>query len=112
MNDFLIIYKILKTLQRAMDLEEFDINLLSAEALGLSADDIEKAIAESGRTVDWKNPNGSTPQPTVPGDDEQFEQNVKDAADYLLRYSGNDKMTAPKKVKELMSDLEVDYDSV
>jgi|GEM_PF-768445 len=83
-----------------------------AKALGLSADDIERAIAESGKFVDWQNPNGSTPQPTVPGDDEQFEQNVKDAADYLLRYSGNDKMTAPKKVKELMSDLEVDYDSV
>lgn len=79
-----------------------------AEALGLSADDIEKAIAESGRTVDWKNPN----TPTEPDPGEQFDENVKDAADYLLRYSGNDKMTAPKKVKELMSDLEVDYDSV
>ncbi len=83
-----------------------------AKALGLSADDIERAIAESGKFVDWQNPNGSTPQPTVPGDDEQFEQNVKDAADYLLRYSGNDKMTAPKKVKELIRDLDVDFYSV
>ncbi|WP_407723394.1 hypothetical protein [Ruminococcus sp. JL13D9] len=83
-----------------------------AKALGLSADDIERAIAESGKFVDWQNPNGSTPQPTVPGDDEQFEQNVKDAADYLLRYSGNDKMTAPKKVKELIRALDVDFYSV
>lgn len=36
MQDFRIIYKILKILQQSMDLEEFDCNNLSAERLGLS----------------------------------------------------------------------------
>lgn len=36
MDDFRIIYKILKILQRSMDLEAFDHTSISAEALGLS----------------------------------------------------------------------------
>lgn len=36
MDDFRMIYKILRILQKAMDLEEFDRNHISAEALGLS----------------------------------------------------------------------------
>ena len=36
MQDFRIIYRILKILQQSMDLEEFDCNNLSAERLGLS----------------------------------------------------------------------------
>ncbi len=36
MDDFRIIYKILKILQKSMDLEEFDSSSISAEALGLS----------------------------------------------------------------------------
>ena len=36
MEDFRIIYRILRILQKAMDLEEFDRDRLSAEALGLS----------------------------------------------------------------------------
>lgn len=36
MDDFRTIYKILRILQNSMDLEEFDRNSISAEALGLS----------------------------------------------------------------------------
>ena len=36
MEDFRTIYKILRILQKAMDLEEFDPEELSAEALGLT----------------------------------------------------------------------------
>ena len=36
MDDFRIIYKILRILQNSMDLEEFDRNSILAEALGLS----------------------------------------------------------------------------
>ena len=36
MEDFRIIYKILRILQKAMNLEEFDSEELSAEALGLT----------------------------------------------------------------------------
>ena len=36
MDDFRIIYKILRILQRSMDLEEFDKSNISAEALDLS----------------------------------------------------------------------------
>jgi hypothetical protein len=36
MEDFRIIYKILRILQKAMDLEEFDSEELSAKALGLT----------------------------------------------------------------------------
>lgn len=36
MEDFRIIYRILRILQKSMDLEEFDQNSISAEALGLS----------------------------------------------------------------------------
>lgn len=36
MDDFRIIYKILRILQNSMDLEEFDRNSISAEVLGLS----------------------------------------------------------------------------
>lgn len=36
MEDFRIIYKILRILQKAMDLEEFDSEELSTEALGLT----------------------------------------------------------------------------
>lgn len=36
MEDFRIIYRILRILQKSMDLEEFDQNSISAEAFGLS----------------------------------------------------------------------------
>ena len=36
MDDFRVIYKILRILQKAMDLEEFDKNNISPEALNLS----------------------------------------------------------------------------
>ena len=36
MDDFRLIYQILRILQKSMDLEEFDTETLSAEALGLS----------------------------------------------------------------------------
>ena len=36
MEDFRTIYRILKTLQKAMDLEEIDATLISAESLGIS----------------------------------------------------------------------------
>lgn len=36
MEQFRIIYNILRTLQRAMDVEEFDASMISAEALGIS----------------------------------------------------------------------------
>ena len=36
MNDFKIIYKILKILQESLDYEELDMDRLSAEALGIS----------------------------------------------------------------------------
>lgn len=36
MDDFRIIYKILRILQKSMDLEEFDKSSISAEILGLS----------------------------------------------------------------------------
>ena len=35
MDDFRVMYRILKTLERAMDLDEFDAARLSAEALGV-----------------------------------------------------------------------------
>lgn len=77
-----------------------------AEWLGLTANDIEKAISESGRNVDWRPGGGSN-------NGDQFDDNVKDVADYLLRYSGNPKMSTPKKIRELMNDLEVtDFDLV
>lgn len=36
MDNFKAVYKILSTLEKAMDLPEFDINLISAEKLGIS----------------------------------------------------------------------------
>ena len=36
MDDFRIIYKILRILQKSMDMEEFDKSSISAEILGLS----------------------------------------------------------------------------
>lgn len=36
MDNFRIIYKILKALERALDVENFDKNLITAEALGIS----------------------------------------------------------------------------
>lgn len=36
MDNFKIIYKILKALEKAMDLEEFDNNIISAESLNIS----------------------------------------------------------------------------
>ena len=36
MDNFKAVYKILSTLEKAMDLPEFDINLVSAEKLGIS----------------------------------------------------------------------------
>lgn len=36
MDNFRIIYKILKALERALDIENFDKNLITAEALGIS----------------------------------------------------------------------------
>lgn len=51
MDNFAIIYKILKALEKAMDYEEFDINSISAECLGISQTRWEKIIimlAKSG----------------------------------------------------------------
>lgn len=45
MEDFRMIYKILRILQRAMDLEEFNPKELSAEALGLSVPKWSRLIA-------------------------------------------------------------------
>lgn len=36
MDNFSVIYKILKTLEKAMDLEEFDVSAISPERLGIS----------------------------------------------------------------------------
>ena len=36
MDNFKVIYKILKTLEKAMDVDEFDTGLISPEALGIS----------------------------------------------------------------------------
>lgn len=36
MDNFKAVYKILSTLEKAMDLPEFDINLINAEKLGVS----------------------------------------------------------------------------
>lgn len=36
MDNFKAVYKILSTLEKAMDLPEFDINLISTEKLGIS----------------------------------------------------------------------------
>lgn len=38
MNNFKAVYKILSTLEKAMDLPELDINLISAERLGVSTE--------------------------------------------------------------------------
>lgn len=35
-ENFRIIYRILRTLERSMDVEEFDVKAISAEALGIS----------------------------------------------------------------------------
>ncbi len=51
MDNFIIIYKILKALERAMDLEEFDISLISAETLGISQNRwnaLMEMLAEAG----------------------------------------------------------------
>ena len=45
MDDFRIIYKILRILQKSMDLEEFDKNSISAETLGLSIPKWNRIIA-------------------------------------------------------------------
>lgn len=45
MEDFRIIYKILRILQKAMDLEEFDSEELSAEALGLTVPKWSRLVA-------------------------------------------------------------------
>lgn len=36
MDNFKIIYRILKSLEKAMDLDEFDAEMISAESLGIS----------------------------------------------------------------------------
>lgn len=51
MKQFKIIYRVLRILQRAMEAEEFDVECLSAEALGISAAmwaRILKMLAEEG----------------------------------------------------------------
>lgn len=45
MDNFKIIYKILKILEKSMDVEEFDRTLLSADALGLSEPKWSRIIA-------------------------------------------------------------------
>lgn len=44
MDNFKIIYKILKVLERAMDYDEPDLSLISAEALGISQNKWEALI--------------------------------------------------------------------
>ena len=44
MDNFTIIYKILKALEKAMDYEEFDVSGISAERLGISRPRWEKIL--------------------------------------------------------------------
>lgn len=46
MNNFKIIYKILKTIEKSMDYEEFDNNSISPEVLGISEQRWELFINE------------------------------------------------------------------
>ena len=44
MDNFKIIYKILNTLEKSMDLEEFDTDLLSSESLKVSQERLNKYL--------------------------------------------------------------------
>ena len=46
MNNFNIIYKILKALEQSMDYEEFDSGLISPEALGITKERRDKLLVE------------------------------------------------------------------
>ena len=46
MNNFKIIYKILKAIEYSMDYEEFDINSISAETLGITEERWKTIIIE------------------------------------------------------------------
>ena len=44
MNNFTVIYKILKALEESMDYEEFDDNLISPEVLGITKERRNKLL--------------------------------------------------------------------
>lgn len=46
MNNFTIIYKILKALEQSMDYEEFDSELISPETLGITKERRDKLLVE------------------------------------------------------------------
>lgn len=46
MNNFTVIYKILKAIENSMDFEEFDPALISPEALGVSKERRDKLLIE------------------------------------------------------------------
>lgn len=46
MNNFKIIYKILKAIEQSMDYEEFDLDCISPETLGISEERWKTLIAE------------------------------------------------------------------
>ena len=49
MNNFTVIYKILKALEESMDYEEFDDNLISPEVLGITKERRNKLLMEMQR---------------------------------------------------------------
>lgn len=46
MNNFTVIYKILKAIENSMDFEEFDSSLISPDALGISKERRDKLLIE------------------------------------------------------------------
>lgn len=49
MNNFMVIYKILKTLEKAMDFEEFDDRAIEPEVLNVSKERRDKLLIEMQR---------------------------------------------------------------
>ena len=60
MNNFTTIYKILKAIERSMDYEEFDSNLISPESLGITKERRDKLLIEMQEDGYIRNVNCST----------------------------------------------------
>lgn len=101
MNNFNVIYKILKTLEASMDCEEFDINMISAEALNVSQNRWE-AIIEM--MIDNKYIKGAVVINSIGGRTVKVNRDIRITLDGLEYLENNSMMAKVKNIARGIKD--------
>lgn len=102
MDNFNIIYKILKVLEASMDYEEFDINIISAETLNIRQNRWN-AIMEM--MIDNKYIKGAVVINSIGGRTVKVNKDIRITLDGLEYLENNSMMTKAKNIAKGIKDV-------